>query len=340
MACIVLKEVGPNKGQVIKVVQEATGLGLKEAEEAVDSVETGIPFEMQIFSENESDILKDLLVAGAVVSGNSTDRDTKHENTENTGTEKVFMAAESTVGTMNREKTMQTLYEVGKIAETFEELSSEQNVVRQNIKCEKYKVEELRKAVSTGAKAIKWIAILCTLFTWSFLSLFGAVVTIIVWIIMNKTVIKNDLAKHEAENNANADKYLNDVVLPLESRLQEIVSELEELHTSGRIEWAKDIVGEGMFHSQCIGDLYDLIKNRRADNLKEALNLYDDNQYKARMEASQAAIQNATEVQAAESVKQTAYAKETAKNTHQTATAAKATAYHTRQVQRNTRRFK
>ena len=32
-----LTEVGPNKVKVIKVVREATGLGLKEAKEAVDS---------------------------------------------------------------------------------------------------------------------------------------------------------------------------------------------------------------------------------------------------------------------------------------------------------------
>ena len=32
-----LTEVGPNKGKVIKVVREATGLGLKEAKDLVDS---------------------------------------------------------------------------------------------------------------------------------------------------------------------------------------------------------------------------------------------------------------------------------------------------------------
>lgn len=340
MAVIVLKEVGPNKVQVIKVVREVTGLGLKEAKDAVDAVETGVPFEMKILSGNEESILEELLNAGAVAIDNKPDRYAKHRNIQNEDTRKTYKASEETVGTMDREQTMQTLYEVGKIAETYEELLSEQSLVRQNIKTEKDKAEELRKVVSMGAKAIKWIAIICSLLTCFFLNFFGVVVTIIVWIAMNKTVIKKDLIKHEAENNANADRHLKEVVMPLETRLQEINAELEELRTSGKIAWAKDVVGEDMFYSQCIGDLYDLIKNRRADSLKEALNLYDDNQYKARIEASQAAIQNATEVAAAESVKQTAYAKETAKNTHQAATAAKATAYHTRQVQRNTRRFR
>lgn len=340
MACIVLKEVGTNKVQVIKIVREATGLGLKEAKDAVDAVEIGNPYEMHVLMGNEKDVIDALLAIGAVAIGNKEDRYARHRNIENKENDKELKVLEPTGGVMNREETMQTLYEVGKIVETFEILSSEESVVRQNIKTEKDKTEELRNAVSTSAKAIKWIAIMCSLFTWTFLSIFGIIVTIIVWVVINKTVIKNDLKKHEAENNANADKYSKDVVEPLEARLQEIVAELKELHASGKIEWAKDIVGEGMFYSQCIGDLYDLIKNRRADNLKEALNLYEDIQYKARMEASQAAIQNASEIQAAESVKQTAYAKEIAKSSHQAATAAKATAYHTRQVSKNTRRFR
>jgi len=53
------------------------------------------------------------------------------------------------------------------------------------------------------------------------------------------------------------------------------------------------------------------------------------------MEGMQAAIQNAAEIQAVEIAKQTAYSKEIAKNTHKTATAAQASAYHTRQIDKN-----
>jgi len=55
-----LTEVGPNKVKVIKVVREATGLGLKEAKEVVDSapkaVKTGI-------SKEEAEELKTKLEA-------------------------------------------------------------------------------------------------------------------------------------------------------------------------------------------------------------------------------------------------------------------------------------
>ncbi|MDR1764664.1 MAG: 50S ribosomal protein L7/L12 [Lachnospiraceae bacterium] len=55
-----LTEVGPNKVKVIKVVREATGLGLKEAKDVVDSapkaVKTGI-------SKEEAEALKASLEA-------------------------------------------------------------------------------------------------------------------------------------------------------------------------------------------------------------------------------------------------------------------------------------
>lgn len=149
--------------------------------------------------------------------------------------------------------------------------------------------------MSPRAKRIRWIAILCTVPVWMIPPV-GVPLTIIVWIIMNKTVIKKDLAEHEAENNANVENYLKEHVAPLEAREQELTDKIEALHTSGKLDWARDIVGAELFNAQSIGEIYDLLKNRRADNLKEALNLYDDNQHKARMEASQAAIQNATEV--------------------------------------------
>jgi transcriptional regulator with GAF, ATPase, and Fis domain len=58
------------------------------------------------------------------------------------------------------------------------------------------------------------------------------------------------------------------------------------------------------------------------------------------MEEMQAAIKNASELSAEEAAKQTALAQAIEKNSHQAATAAKATAYHTRQIDKNTRRFR
>ena len=62
---IVLKEVGPNKIQVIKVVRDATGLGLKEAKDLVDGAPKTIK---EGVSKEEAEELKAKFVeAGAVV---------------------------------------------------------------------------------------------------------------------------------------------------------------------------------------------------------------------------------------------------------------------------------
>ena len=55
-----LTEIGPNKVKVIKVVREATGLGLKEAKEVVDSAPKVIK---EAASKTEADELKAKLEA-------------------------------------------------------------------------------------------------------------------------------------------------------------------------------------------------------------------------------------------------------------------------------------
>ena len=62
---VVLKEVGPNKIQVVKAVKEATGLGLKEAKAIVDGAPKAVK-EKASKAEAE-DIKKKLEEAGAKV---------------------------------------------------------------------------------------------------------------------------------------------------------------------------------------------------------------------------------------------------------------------------------
>ena len=157
---------------------------------------------------------------------------------------------------------------------------------------------------------------------------------------MNCTVKQADLKKHEAENNANAEQYILEKVVPIQEILENVYSQRDELNSCGKLDWAFDVVGKDMFYSACIQDLYNIIKNRRADSLKEAMNKYDDVQHKARMEEMQASIKKASEVTALESIKQTVYTEEIAKSAHQAAVAAKKTAYNTKQIDKNTRKLR
>ena len=62
---VVIKEAGATKIQVIKVVKEATGLGLKEAKDLVDGAPKTIKENMP--KEDAEKLAEDLKAAGAIV---------------------------------------------------------------------------------------------------------------------------------------------------------------------------------------------------------------------------------------------------------------------------------
>ena len=62
---VVLKEVGPNKIQVIKVVRDATGLGLKEAKDLVDGAPKTV--KENVAKAEAEEIKAKFVEAGAVV---------------------------------------------------------------------------------------------------------------------------------------------------------------------------------------------------------------------------------------------------------------------------------
>ncbi len=62
---VILKEIGPKKIQVIKVVRQITSLGLKEAKELVDSAPS--PVTQGVPKEQAEDVKSRLEAEGAVV---------------------------------------------------------------------------------------------------------------------------------------------------------------------------------------------------------------------------------------------------------------------------------
>ncbi len=353
MTNIVLKSVGKNKVAIIKIVREATGLGLKEAKEIVDSVEGGSEYTItDIPEEMAQGIIDNLLNAGAFAVGASIGIDWGNAELEGNMDEAVADAKEKMayqpkvsaeeVSDLDRQATMDVLIEVGKIAKEAEEYNNEIVEVTRKIDGEQKEAEKLRKQLSGKALGIIWGATVIMAILG--LAMGGILMALILgtaaYFVAYPFVKPIDLSQHDEENNAKADAYISQNVEPLRNRLDEVYALANNLNGSGKVTWAMDVVGKDMFYSACIDDLYNLLKSRRADSLKEALNKYDDQQHKAHMEEMQRAIQNASEVTAAESVKQTAYSADMAKSAHQTAVASKATAFHTRQTARNTRRFR
>lgn len=358
---------GENKVKAIKIVREATGWGLKEAKDFVDGNgnekrimkyisgetaaqlrEVGVKFRETDGIEDEfSKVIEEQNSAKSLNKENENEEakensEIKKEEPQKEANNSAFIPIVDSkmISKLDRENTMKVLVEVGKIAKQSEDYSAEISDLVKKKNEENSKAEGLRKQVSKNAKMIIW-GVTIGAFV---IGLVGGPLCIVTGlgalIIMNLTVKKSDLKKHEEENNRNAEKYIAGHVVPIQERLDEVYALEDELRQCGKLDWAIDIVGKDLFYSECIKDLYSLLKNRRADNLKEALNKYDDSEYKARMEEMQASIQNASEITAREAVKQTEYSKEVAKNTHQAATAAKQSAYNTRQIDKNTRRFR
>lgn len=357
MANIIIKNVGPNKMDVIKEYNSLMNVGLKEAKEAVDRLAEGneivismegadkerINYVIKRFTDIGADVYEDRKNSFAKAIENAEEKPvddiegviSERKEFGESELNKVPYKESINKGILDRETTMKKLIDAGKVAKMIEELSVGKSRVSLEINQQKSEAEKIRQYVPKNNRL--WIGpIIITGISCGLLLIVG-----IIWYLSSSKKYKATyLQEHAEENNRNAEKYIAENVAPLEAELNDINNRISELYESGKVAEAVDFVGEDMFSYGCIEDLYDLIKSRRADNLKEALNLYDDSVHKARMEEMQAAIQNASEVAAAETAKQTALAKDIAKSTHQAATAAKATAYHTRRIDRNTRRFR
>lgn len=355
MANVEIWDFGINKVKVISLVRQYLGCGLKEAKDFVD----GNNGTIEGLSEDEANTLvRELSVLGASAKivwdeideveerdlFENQKRDINSESTQDDsnkeGKYKPIVNANA-VSNLDRDQTMAVLLEVERIAKESEKYEIEMQRLLSEKYAEKKNAEVLLKQISKSTKMIIWAAvILATLFGLIIGGPLAIVTGLGMLIVMNLTVKRSYLRNHKEENQAAYDAYLQAHVAPIENRMNEIDVLRDGLNKSGKKPWAIDVVGREMFYSGCVSDLYNLVKGRRADSLKEALNKYDDAQHKMRMEQMQMAIQNASEITAEESAKQTVLQQQIELNTHQAATAAKATAHHTRQVERNTRRFR
>lgn len=210
---------------------------------------------------------------------------------------------------LDRQETLKVLKDIEFIITQFEEYNNEIETLTNKIQIEKAEAGSLVKS-TTGARVRFWIIVLLSMAIGTIIMpgiltiIFGIVAGCIAWV----KVLDADLKKHEKENNAAVANYTDRNVKPLQKSLGMVVSRRDNLINSGKLTWAIEIVGEELFCGPCISDLYNLVKSRRADNIKEALNKYDEIQHRVRMEKMQKSIQTAAEISATESKKQTEHA--------------------------------
>ncbi len=254
----------------------------------------------------------------------------------------INMMKPDSVGLMDRNDLLNVFSDIRKITATIDKIYEKTTQLMNEI--------EQHKQIAEGIRTKKpgWVisgSIIGALFfgiVFIFvLGGFGFVLGLIMGFVASHYFLKNlDMAMNNTKRMKQAEDYLNQTLPPIQNKIKDHQATINDILRSPEASWAEDIIGKELLYSEAVDELINIVKSRRADNLKEALNKYDSSQHLNRMEEMQAAIQNAAELSAVEAIKQTAYAQETAKSAHEAATAAKLTAYNTRQIDRNTRTFR
>jgi len=293
------------KEKVIEALCEGAGISFNAAKSIFGCALIGRASSLEVPAENAEKLMQDLIECNSEVTMESP---IPFEISDNPDAEFHPIVPADAVSTSGRQESMDILAEVGKIAVAFEYYASKETELLKQIEFGKQAAEKMRTELSPEANKKVWIGAIVGGILGTFIVpiLCTAIGAVIVAFIVRSIVSGPDLELHKAENDARADEYIRDKVAPKEAQLEDLRKDRDSPISRARREWALDIVGEDLFYSPCINDLHDLIKSRRADTIKEALNKYDDEQYKARMAEMQKAVQSAAEATAAESAKQTA----------------------------------
>jgi len=211
------------------------------------------------------------------------------------------------IHSLGRQETMDVLLEVGRIADVLETCDIEIPTLKEKIGAGQKTADALRNKLSKSVSRKILLITIVGAVIGSFIIpvVFTLVFGAIAYFAAFKKFGMPDLNEHKEENNIAADTYIREQVVPLQERLEKVIAIKNDTTVNGRRAWAIEVIGEDLFYSACINDLYNLIKSRRADNLKEALNKYDDEQYKTRMKEMQEATKRAAEISAEEAKKQT-----------------------------------
>ena len=177
-----IKSIGDQKVHVIRVIREATGWGLKEAKDFVDSIEYGegvLPNVSDSVLTQLHDLNVDCEPIGANViqetpnyesntgatkdsAANAVGQDSSKSDGENAQFVPIFSL--NMISSLDREDTLKLLTEVKNIANEYEEYNRQIQNYSAAMGAEKATAEELRKKLSDkGCRIIIGITIICSL---------------------------------------------------------------------------------------------------------------------------------------------------------------------------------
>lgn len=102
-------------------------------------------------------------------------------------------------------------------------------------------------------------------------------------------IVVNDKKIKKAQND-----FEKDHIAPLKSKLNSQKKEIEDFLITDRVQWVGRTITRPYLHPDIIQSVIDYVRSGRADTLKEALNLYEEEAHRNRMEAMQQQVVNTT----------------------------------------------
>ena len=189
---------------------------------------------------------------------------------------------------------LRILYEIDTRANAIEQVKAKINSVIQEVNKIRYGFSKHEKTVI----AVMYAALVLLLWIPFHFFIGSLVISGMVMVVFAFCVkIKNSISPAKSQASL-AEMYRVQNLVPLEQKLQTLKNELNVYLYSGEVQWLKEALNNKYLNKNIIKMLIEFVDAGRADNLKEALNLYEEVAHRERMETMQSSILAASQLSA------------------------------------------
>ncbi|NMA67033.1 MAG: hypothetical protein GX957_12500 [Clostridiaceae bacterium] len=298
-----------DKITAIKIYREITRVGLKEAKDVIDNT-PGIIFEdLSLLEANE--IIKKFRAGCCdvtLVNDSTNSFDSEPGNIQYEGPD---------ISKLEGKELLDILKKAKDTIATAEKLQVELEGIEKSL-------EEIKKKTKDIENKSGFITYLGTIISAvlgiSMFKFIGLIVgTVAGWFVF--AII--DSMVNGSKNAEKAQNYYNENYPPMENKKNETLNKAKRFFYSPEFTEAREVIPNDYFDSISAEYLVKVVENKRADSIKEALNLYEEYLYRSRMEEMQR--------------QQVEASQEAAKAQQEIAKAAKEQVRTSKQIARNTR---
>lgn len=262
-----------DKITAIKVYREITGVGLKEAKDVIDQT-PGIIFK-NISLMEANDIIKKFQLS-------CCDATLVNEplNSFGSESEKIYYGGPD-ISTLNGKQLLDTLKRARDTIVFAEQLQAELEGIEKAIEGIKKKTKDIENKSGIITYVGTVISTLLGIVVFQFI---GLIVGIIAgWFIFS--II--DATVNGKKNSEKAQLYYNENYPPLENKRNESLNKAKRFFNSAKFAEARAVIPDDYFDSASAEYLVKAVENKRAESIKEAINLYEEYLYRSRMEEMQ-----------------------------------------------------